>query len=188
MIEIRIHGRGGQGSVIASKIMAVALFSEGKWVQSFPKFGVERRGAPVEAFLRLDQDKILIRSEIEAPDHIVILDATLMEVTDVTSGLKKGGWIIINTHGSPEDFPDFKDFKIGCVDASRIAADHRLGSRSAPIVNTAICGAFARATELVGIDSICNAIREEAPIKPEENAQAAKDAFEAIHLAETPSN
>ncbi len=182
MIEIRIHGRGGQGSVIASKIMAVALFAEGKWVQSFPKFGVERRGAPVEAFLRLDSDKILIRSEIDSPDHVVILDATLVEVIDITAGLKEGGWIIVNTPGKPEDFPEFSRFRVGCVDASHIASHQRLGSRSAPIVNTAICGAFARATSLVGIDSICDAIMEEAPIKPNENAQAARDAFEAIIL------
>lgn len=180
MIEIRIHGRGGQGSVIASKIMAVALFAEGKWVQSFPKFGVERRGAPVEAFLRLDTDKILIRSEITNPDHIIVLDATLVEVTNVTAGLKKNGWVILNTHQAPEDFPEFSDFRVACVNASQIAVNHRLGARSAPIVNTAICGAFAGATGLVGLESICDAILVEAPIKPEENAQAARDAFEAI--------
>lgn len=183
MIEIRIHGRGGQGSVIASKIMAVALFAEGKWVQSFPKFGVERRGAPVEAFLRLDTDKILIRSEITNPDHIVVLDATLVEVTDVTAGLKKNGWVIINTHQAPEDFPEFRDFRVACVNASQIAVNHRLGAKSAPIVNTAICGAFAGATGLVGLESICDAILVEAPIKPEENAQAARDAFEAIQTS-----
>ena len=182
MIEIRIHGRGGQGSVIASKIMAVAMFSEGKWVQSFPKFGVERRGAPVEAFLRLAEDKILIRSEIDTPDHIIILDPTLVEATDVTSGLKKGGWIVINTPGQPEDFPEFKDYKLGCVNANQIAITHRLGPKSAPIVNTAICGAFAGATGLVGIDAVCDAILVEAPIKAEANAQAARDAFNAITL------
>ncbi len=180
MIEIRIHGRGGQGAVIASKIMAVALFSEGKWVQSFPKFGVERRGAPVEAFLRLANDKILIRSEVEEPDHIVVLDPTLVESTDVTAGLKENGMIVINSAEPPDSFTMFERFRVGCVNASKIASDHRLGAKSAPIVNTAICGAFAKATELVSLDSICNAILEEAPIKPDENAQAARDAFEAI--------
>lgn len=183
MIEIRLHGRGGQGSVIASKIMAVALFAEGKWVQSFPKFGVERRGAPVEAFLRLDKEKILIRSEVESPDHIIILDPTLVEATNVTSGLKKGGWIVINTAKSPGDFPELGEFKIGCVNANEIAINHRLGPKSAPIVNTAICGAFARATGLVEIDSICDAIMAEAPVKPKENAQAARDAFDSMLLS-----
>ncbi len=180
MIEIRFHGRGGQGAVIASKILAVAMFAEKKWVQSFPKFGVERRGAPVEAFLRLDNDKILIRSEVSHPDHVIILDQTLIEAVDVTSGLAEKGWIIINTPKKPEDFPAFKNFRVACVNASQIAAKHRLGARSAPIVNTAICGAFARSTGLVGLKSVCNAIKDEVPIKPEENAKAAQDAFDAI--------
>jgi 2-oxoacid:acceptor oxidoreductase gamma subunit (pyruvate/2-ketoisovalerate family) len=162
--------------------MAVAMFAEGKWVQSFPKFGVERRGAPVEAFLRLSDDKILIRSEIDTPDHVIILDSTLVEATDVTAGLKKGGWVVINTPKQPEDFPALKDYKVGCVNASQIASNHRLGSKSAPIVNTAICGAFAKASGLVGIDSVCDAILVEAPVKPQENAQAAREAFAAIHL------
>ncbi|MBU2515275.1 2-oxoacid:acceptor oxidoreductase family protein [bacterium] len=182
MIEIRLHGRGGQGAVIASKIMAVAMFSEGKWVQAFPKFGVERRGAPVEAFLRLAEDKILIRSEITEPDHIIVLDPTLVEVTDVTAGLKKNGWIVINSSENPDSFSMFKGFRVGCVNASQIASNHRLGAKSAPIVNTAICGAFARATGLVDLESVCNAILTEAPVKPQENAQAARDAFEAILL------
>ena len=184
MIELRIHGRGGQGSVIASKIMAVAMFAEGKWVQAFPKFGVERRGAPVEAFLRVDQDKILIRSEVSTPDHIIVLDPTLVDAIDVTSGLKKNGWVVINTSAKPEDFSIFRGFRLACVNANQIATNHRLGSKSAPIVNTAICGAFARATGLVEIKSVCDAILEEAPIKPKENAQAARDAYQAITLGE----
>jgi len=180
MEEIRIHGRGGQGAVIASKILAVAMFEEGKYVQAFPKFGVERRGAPVEAFLRLDKDKILIRSEIETPDHVVVLDATLIEATAVSTGLTKNGWIVINTDLKPSDFEVFRGFRVGCVDASRIAVDHQLGSKGAPIVNTAICGAFAKCTGLVGLDAICRAIREEVPIKPESNIDAAREAFDSI--------
>lgn len=177
MIEIRLHGRGGQGAVIASKILAVAMFGEGKQVQAFPKFGVERRGAPVEAFLRLDNNKILIRSDIENPDHIIILDHTLIDVIDITAGLAGNGWILINTDLKPENFKDLKSFRVACVDASRIATDLRLGSRSAPIVNTAICGSFAKCSGLVKLDSICTAIREEVPIKADENVEAAKIAF-----------
>jgi 2-oxoisovalerate/pyruvate ferredoxin oxidoreductase gamma subunit len=179
MIEIRIHGRGGQGAVVASKILAVALFGEGRQVQAFPKFGVERRGAPVEAFLRLDTEKILIRSEITCPDHVVVLDATLTEVVDVTAGLAENGWIIINTPRPPGSFDHPKRFRVACVDAGHIATELRLGSRSAPIVNTAICGAFARCTELVGLASVCDAIRQEAPIKAEENVRAAVAAYHA---------
>lgn len=179
MIEIRFHGRGGQGAVIASKILACALFAEGKYVQSFPKFGVERRGAPVEAFLRIDDDKILIRNNIYTPDHIIVLDPTLIEAIDVTAGLAKGGWVLVNTTKSPDRLESLGDYRVACVDASGIAVKHRLGSRSAPIVNTSILGAFAKATGMVGLDSVVQAILEEVPIKAEANADAAKDAFNA---------
>jgi 2-oxoisovalerate/pyruvate ferredoxin oxidoreductase gamma subunit len=188
MIEIRIHGRGGQGAVVASKILAVALFTEGRQVQSFPKFGVERRGAPVEAFLRLDTEKILIRSEITDPDHVMVLDATLTEVVDVTAGLAENGWIIINTQRPPAEFSHLARFRVACVDAGHIAAELRLGSRSAPIVNTAICGAFARCTELVGLESVCDAIRQEAPVKAEANVQAAVTAFHATVIRGRPAS
>jgi len=180
MIEIRFHGRGGQGAVIASKVMAVAVFMEGLWVQSFPKFGVERRGAPVEAFLRIDKDKILLRNNIYQPHHIIVLDPTLIEAVDVTAGLHQGGWVLINTTKKPDAFPALADYRVACVDASAIAVKNRLGSPSAPIVNTSILGAFARVSELVKIDSICEAITEEVPIKPAANATAAREAYEQV--------
>ncbi|MDP8223675.1 MAG: 2-oxoacid:acceptor oxidoreductase family protein [Candidatus Lernaella stagnicola] len=180
MIEIRFHGRGGQGAVIASKVMAVALFMEGKWVQSFPKFGVERRGAPVEAFLRVDKDKILLRNNIYEPDHIIVLDRTLIEAVDVTTGLAKGGLVLINSNQTPADFPDLADFSVACVNASAIAIKHRLGSPAQPIVNTAILGAFAKASGMMSIDSICEAIRQDVPIKPDANATAAREAFDMV--------
>ncbi|MBF0105903.1 MAG: 2-oxoacid:acceptor oxidoreductase family protein [Deltaproteobacteria bacterium] len=178
MIEIRIHGRGGQGAVIASKILACAFFSEDYYVQAFPKFGVERRGAPVEAFLRIDRQKILLRNNIYTPDHIIVLDHTLIEATDVTAGLKEGGWIITNAPDKPAHLARLKGYKIACVDANQIAAKFRLGSRSAPIVNTAILGGFAKATGLVKLDSITTAIRGEVPIKASENAEAATEAYQ----------
>lgn len=180
MIEIRFHGRGGQGAVIASKVMAVALFKEGQWVQSFPKFGVERRGAPVEAFLRIDAEKILLRNNVYEPDHVVVLDPTLMEATDVTAGLRKGGILLINTTKKPTDFPELAAYRVMTVDASAIAAKNRLGSPAQPIVNTSILGACAKATGLVQLDSICQAIEEEVSIKPAANAQAARQAFEQV--------
>jgi 2-oxoacid:acceptor oxidoreductase gamma subunit (pyruvate/2-ketoisovalerate family) len=178
MNEIRFHGRGGQGAVIASKILACSFFAEGQYVQCFPKFGVERRGAPVEAFLRIDKNKILLRNNIYSPHHLIVLDQTLIDAIDVTSGLAKGGWIIINSSKDPKEFAKLKDYKVACVDANQIALAHRLGSRSAPIVNTAILGAFAKATNMVKLDSVVKAIMDDVPIKPKENATAAKEAFE----------
>ena len=182
MIEVRFHGRGGQGAVVASKVLAVAFFHEGFYVQSFPAFGVERRGAPVLAFLRVDQQPIELRVNIYEPDHIIVLDPTLVTAIDVTAGLKPGGWVVMNTHQPPETFPQLKDFRIATVDATSIALKNGLGSRTNPIVNTAILGAFSKATALVGIDSIALSIREELTIKKDANAQAAKEAYQNVHF------
>ncbi|MFA5558435.1 MAG: 2-oxoacid:acceptor oxidoreductase family protein, partial [Methanofastidiosum sp.] len=102
MIEIRFHGRGGQGAVVASTILADAAFREGKYVQAFPYFGVERRGAPVTSFTRIDKNPIKIRSQVYTPNYIVVLDPTLMEVTEITSGLSEGGVVLINSDKDPK--------------------------------------------------------------------------------------
>jgi 2-oxoacid:acceptor oxidoreductase gamma subunit (pyruvate/2-ketoisovalerate family) len=180
MIEIRFHGRGGQGAVVASKVLAVAFFHEKFYVQSFPAFGVERRGAPVMAFLRVDPQPILLRANIYEPDHIVVLDPTLIGTVDFTSGLKQDGWILINSHRPPEAFGSLKGFKTAAVDATSIAIRNGLGSRTSPIVNTAILGAFSKVTGLIGIDSIAWAIREELAGKKDENAKAAREAYEEV--------
>ncbi len=187
MIELRIHGRGGQGAVVASKLLASALFLEGRFVQSFPAFGVERRGAPVTAFLRVSTEPILLRCEITQPDGLIVLDPTLVEATDVTGGLKPGGWILINSARAPEDYVDLAGrFAVSTVDAGAIAAGHGLGSRTQPIVNTAILGAFAADTGLVSLDSVRRAIREDVPLHPEENVAAAEEAARAVRSATAP--
>jgi len=177
MLEIRMHGRGGQGAVIACKILASALFKEEKFAQSFPAFGVERRGAPVQAFTRIDDKPINLRTQIYQPDHLVVLDPTLLQTIDVTSGLKKGGKILINSPLPADSFnlPDI--FEVATINASAIAVKHRLGSKSNPIVNTAILGAFSRFIGIVGIKAVMEAIKESVPVKPEENATAAQEAF-----------
>ncbi|GAB4255023.1 2-oxoacid:acceptor oxidoreductase family protein [Deferrisoma sp.] len=184
MIEIRFHGRGGQGAVVASNILAAACFLEGKYVQAFPAFGVERRGAPVEAYIRVDAQKIHLRTNVYTPDHVVVLDPTLIEVVDVTRGLKPGGTLLLNTERPPGAYPKFAPFRVATVDASRIALRHRLGSRTHPIVNTAILGAFARATGIVSLEAVCEAIREEVPSHQEANIDAAREAYESVCLPE----
>lgn len=185
MRELRIHGRGGQGAVVASKLLAVALFYEGRWVQSFPAFGVERRGAPVTAFLRVDEVPIRLRCEVMEPDDIIVLDPTLVDATDVAAGLKPGGTILVNTPRPPAAYPALQArFQVVTVDASSVATRHGLGSRTQPIVNTAILGAFAAATGLVGLESVCRAIREEVPMHPEANEAAAREAALVVRQAE----
>jgi 2-oxoacid:acceptor oxidoreductase gamma subunit (pyruvate/2-ketoisovalerate family) len=181
MRELRIHGRGGQGAVIASKVLAVALFREGRQVQSFPAFGVERRGAPVTAFLRVADEPIRLRCEIQEPDDLIILDPTLIGALDVTAGLVEGGGILISSERSPRDHAALcARFRVATVDAGRIASEHGIGSRTQPIVNTAILGAFAAWSGLVSLDAVCEAIREEVPLQAEANVAAARAAAAAV--------
>ncbi len=184
MIEIRFHGRGGQGGVVASKILAEAFFREGRYVQSFPAFGAERRGAPVAAFTRADNQPIRIRTYIYTPDHVVVLDPSLLDTTDVTAGLKPGGWIVINTECKPGEVPGIKNFRVATVDAGHVALKHGLGTATAPIVNTAIIGAFARATGEVGIEAVCAAIMETISRGAAANAAACREAYETTVLGE----
>lgn len=181
MRELRIHGRGGQGAVIASKVLATALFLEGKSVQSFPAFGVERRGAPVTAFLRTSDGPILLRCEITKPDGLIVLDPTLIAAVDVAAGLKDGGSILVNAEGGPEQFPKLLErFRVGTVDASAVAREFSLGSKNQPIVNTAILGAFAAFSGIVALDSVCRAIESDVPFKTADNVAAARAAAELL--------
>lgn len=180
MIEVRFHGRGGQGAVVASEILATAFFKEGQFVQAFPAFGVERRGAPIMAFLRSDTQPIRRRCQIYTPDIVVVLDPTLIGAVDVTAGLKTHGLILVNTERPPEDFSQWSDYTVATVPASAIAVEHRLGTRTNPIVNTAILGAFARATGLVRLESLLDAIAEKIPAQAERNQAAAQAAYERV--------
>jgi 2-oxoacid:acceptor oxidoreductase gamma subunit (pyruvate/2-ketoisovalerate family) len=182
MQEIRFHGRGGQGAVIGSEVLAHAFFLEDQFVQAFPAFGVERRGAPVTAFCRIDGKEIHLRSQIYEPDHVVVLDPSLLEAVDVTQGLKKGGTVTVNGKKDRDFYKTLihDDFRLYVVDASGIAVDHRLGSPSNPIVNTAILGAFSKATGLIKIESVEQAIEEYVPIKKEANRKAARAAYEKV--------
>lgn len=178
MIEIRFHGRGGQGTVVASKILADALAKEGNYVQAYPEFGVERRGAPVFSFIRIDNKPIYDKSKIYNPNHVVVVDPTLVEAIDVTEGLKDGGYIIINSDKSPQHFNFPERFKVFTINATEIAVKHRLGTLAAPIVNTAITGAVIKILKLTRLESLVEAIREGVPIKPEDNIKAAIEAYE----------
>jgi pyruvate ferredoxin oxidoreductase gamma subunit/2-oxoisovalerate ferredoxin oxidoreductase gamma subunit len=182
MLEIRFHGRGGQGTVLASIALAKAFFQAGYWVQTFPVFGSERRGAPVEAYLRLDESKIYVRSNVYEPDNVVVQDLRLLQLVDVTKGLKKGGWILLNASELPADTERFKGFKLACVDASRIAGEHGLGAKTQPITNTAMMGAFARVFGTPPLEAVTSAIRAEMPAKIEANMAAAGAAYGAVEF------
>lgn len=177
MKEIRIHGRGGQGSVTAAELIAIAAFEDKKFSQAFPAFGVERRGAPVMAFARISDRPIRIRSQVYEPDYVVVQDVTLLDVVNVAAGLKPDGKIIINTDRPKETLKLSTEAEVITIDATRIAMDI-LGR---PIVNTTMLGAFCGATKQVGLDSLNKAISER--FKGElgrKNLLAIKAAYERV--------
>jgi 2-oxoacid:acceptor oxidoreductase gamma subunit (pyruvate/2-ketoisovalerate family) len=182
MIGIRFHGRGGQGAVVASKILAQAYFRRNYFVQSFPSFGMERRGAAVAAYVRVDSTPILERGEIKAPRWVIVLDRNLLGMVDVTEGILPGGTLLVNFPGSAEDLGLHGPFHIATVDAGRIALKYGLGSKTAPIVNTVILGAFTRLEPQLKLADVISAIREGVPGNPEENAAAAREAYEDMRL------
>jgi pyruvate ferredoxin oxidoreductase gamma subunit len=174
MKEIRIHGRGGQGSVTAAELLAQAAFKDGKYSQAFPAFGVERRGAPVQAFCRIADEKIKTRAQIYFPDSIIVQDSTLLEVVDVFSGLKDDGIAIINTKREADGLDIDHPARIVTIDATGLAIEY-LGR---PITNTTMLGAFAGATALVSIESLVDMIMERFPGKlGENNVAAIRDAY-----------
>lgn len=171
--------------MIASEILADAFFREGKFVQAFPAFGVERRGAPVVSFTRVSDGEIRERCEIYEPDHLIVLDPVLIETVNITGGLKPGGWIVINTNRDMSSSELTKKYRIATVDANAIALKYGLGSRSAPIVNTAIVGAFSGATKLVSLDAVLDAVREFVPLRKDNNVKAAEEAARSVVIVKS---
>jgi len=181
MLEIRWHGRGGQGAVTAAILLAQAVIKEGKYAQSFAQFGPERRGAPVTAFTRINDNPIHIRSQIYNPDILIVLTPTLMTTTNITEGWKENGSIIINTAKHAEEIKNAFNVKglTATVDATKIA----LEELKAPIVNTAILGSVVRATDLVELESVNNAVNERfSGIIAERNLKAVRRAYDETQV------
>jgi pyruvate ferredoxin oxidoreductase gamma subunit/2-oxoisovalerate ferredoxin oxidoreductase gamma subunit len=185
MVEIRFHGRGGQGTVVATILLAKAFFRDGYRVQSFPLFGVERRGAPVEAYLRFDRKQILVRTNVYTPDHVVVLDQTLLEAVDVSHGLKPGGWILINASSPPANPETFPSYRLAFVDATSVALKNGLGTRTHPIVNTAMMGGLARVLGMPAMVAVIEAIEKEVPSRPKSNIRAAEEAYSQVEFLES---
>jgi len=175
MIEVRIHGRGGQGAVTSAELVAEAAISEGKYAQAFPSFGPERRGAPVRAFIRVDEEPIRLRNEIEEPDVVVVLDPTLISVVNVTEGLKQDGLVIFNTSKPVAEVK--QEFKIQArtviVNATKIATEI-LGR---PIANTTMLGGLVRATGIVGMEALAAALKHRFGKLGEKNVQVCQRAY-----------
>ena len=180
MIEIRWHGRGGQGAVTTVEMLAQAAIAEGKYAQGFPSFGPERRGAPVAAFNRVDDKQIKIRSGIYEPDVVVVLDPTLIGLVNVTDGLKPGGVLIVNTAKPPEEIRKSTGFKgrVATVDATKIARQE-LG---VPITNTTMLGAIIKAVSPVKVDSLSGLLKQRFGRLAPRNMTALKRAFNELNI------
>ena len=181
MIEIRIHGRGGQGGVTLAKILAAAEHREGRSVQAFGVYAAERSGAPVQAYLRCDDQPVHNPNQIYEPDHLIVLDPTLISPV-ILSGLKPGGWILLNCPKPPEHYAGQERvaaFRIATVDATAVALRHGLGSRTVPIVNTALAGAAARMLNM-NLDSVLAAFENLGFHGG--NEEAAREAWDAVRI------
>jgi len=182
MIEVRFHGRGGQGAVTSAELVALAAISEGKYAQSFPSFGPERRGAPVQSFTRVSDQPIRLRTGIREPDVSVVLDPSLILVGGALSGLKHNGMIVINTRKSIAEIK--KEFSItartAVVDATKIA----LQMLGIPITNTTMIGALVKASGIVGMESLLEPLRHRFGRIAEKNIKVCQRAFEETVIEE----
>ena len=182
-IEIRWHGRGGQGVVTANELLAGAAIRESKFIKAFPEFGPERMGAPIRAFTRISDEPIKVHSQVYHPDFVVVMDPTLVGHVDLTNGLKEGGSIIVNF---PEEKEKLKETftnvrNIHTVNATKIA----LEEVGRPIANTAMLGAFVKVSGIVSLDSVLSELQAKFSLKfPEKvvqkNMNSVKRAYEEV--------
>ena len=181
-MEIRIHGRGGQGGVTCAKILAAMYAERGYSVQAFGDYASERSGAPVRAYTRVSRTLITNRNKVYRPDHLLVLDHTLLG-PDVVDGLAAGGLLVVNTPSAPADIEkDFPGFRVATVDATAIARRHRIGTRSVVIVNTTIAGAFLRAMD-IEFSRLVTAYRSLGFLS---NLGAAREAFDSVRVGAVP--
>jgi pyruvate ferredoxin oxidoreductase gamma subunit len=180
MIEIRFHGRGGQGSVTSAELLALAAIGEGKYAQAFPSFGPERRGAPVVAFCRISDQPIKIRANVYEPDIVLVLDSTLLKIVNVAAGMKPNGILVTTSKESPEKVRELLKIKnrLAVVDAMKIAMEV-LG---VPITNTAMLGSLVKASELIKKESFIPPLKERFGRIAEKNISAFERAYQETVL------
>jgi pyruvate ferredoxin oxidoreductase gamma subunit len=181
MIEVRIHGRGGQGAVTSAELLALAAIGEGKYAQAFPSFGPERRGAPVQAFVRVNDKPIRVRAEVKQPDVVAVLDPGLLDIVDVTGGLKDSGTIIVNTKKTAQEIKSKfgNRWRVAVVDASTIARE----TIGVAIVNTTMIGAILQVTGMINMASLEEPLMHRFGPRAGSNLQACKKAYEATLMA-----
>ncbi|MBI4349099.1 MAG: 2-oxoacid:acceptor oxidoreductase family protein [Elusimicrobia bacterium] len=178
-MELRFHGRGGQGTVLAAKILADAVLRAGRgWCTATPEFGVERRGAPVLAYARIQDRPVRLRSRVYRPDAVVILDPAAARGQAAVAGLTPEGLVVVNSElSAAEAQRRWPGRRVAAIPARSIALKHRLGPAASPLVNTAMAGAVCALFELADEESVAAAVREAVPAKREANESAAREAY-----------
>ena len=182
MVEIRFHGRGGQGAVTSAELAALAAIEEGKYAQAFPSFGPERRGAPVMAFVRVSDVPIVTREKVYEPDIVIVLDPTLLRIVNVEAGLKSGGIVILNTPKTADQIRGETGIKarLATVDGTRIAIE----TMRVPIANTTMLGALVKATGLIQMNFLEGPLRHRFGPIAEKNLKACSRACEETKMVE----
>jgi pyruvate ferredoxin oxidoreductase gamma subunit len=175
MIEMRFHGRGGQGAVTSAELVAQAAIAKGKYATAFPSFGPERRGAPVVAFARVDDEPIRLRSKIYRPDVVVVLDSSLLDIANPTDGLRDGGMLVINSSLDEAALRNHLNYqgKLALVDASHIAAE----VIGLPITNTTMVGALVKGTNLLEVEALKEPFRKRFGKIAPKNIEAMQRAY-----------
>lgn len=176
MLEIRFSGRGGQGVVVASQMLGLSFFKDGRYPQCYSLFGGERRGAPVVAFLRVDDKKILLKCEIGLADELLCFDDGMAHLADVRGLVRPGGRVLVNTARPAEAFADLEGFECAFVDGGAVSREAGLPA----VVNTAMLGAYARFSGRLALETVLAAIDEGVPAKQRENREAAKHAYDRV--------
>ncbi|HEY5580330.1 MAG TPA: 2-oxoacid:acceptor oxidoreductase family protein [Rhodoferax sp.] len=183
MFQVRIHGRGGQGVVTAAEMLSIAAFGEGRHAQAFPSFGSERTGAPVVAFCRISDREIRLREPVMEPDALIIQDPTLLHQADVFAGLKRDGYILINTNRSFDELgladflKDWRHDRLCTVPATDLSRKH-IGR---PMPNVPLLGGFAAASGIIKLESLVKAIKRKFSGKlAEGNVAAVTAAFNSV--------
>jgi pyruvate ferredoxin oxidoreductase gamma subunit len=180
MIELRFHGRGGQGAVTSAELVAQAAIDSGKYATAFPSFGPERRGAPVVAFARVDDQPVRLRSKVYNPDVVIVLDPSLLEIANPAEGLRETGVLVVNTSHGIEDLKKRIAYngKIALVDASLIARE----VIGLPITNTTMVGALVKAANMLSLDSLKEPFQRRFGKLAARNIQAMERAYNETAL------
>ncbi|MBW1667279.1 MAG: 2-oxoacid:acceptor oxidoreductase family protein [Deltaproteobacteria bacterium] len=181
MLEIKFHGRGGQGIVLASQMLGLAFFKAGNYPQCYSLFGGERRGAPVVSFLRVDENEILLKCEIKQPNELLCFDETLISPQELHNQMVPGSKILVNTGQSRGYFKRFLGFTLGLVDGRAVAEQFGLGH----MINTAMVGAYCRLNGNLALKYVFEAVREMVPAKEKANLDAVRQGYSAVSIIDS---